>query len=180
MGMSEFDRMGENSNAAILVSVTPEDFGSDSALAGIDYQRKIENLAFSSAGSDFKAPAMRLCDLFSDSGASLSSSVKPTYPIGVNPVRCEKYLPRYISDSIREGILDFDEWLLGYKLGDALLTGAETRTTSPVRIIRKENFESVSLSGLYPVGEGAGYAGGIISSACDGARCAVSLLESDS
>ena len=179
-GMSEHDRMGENSNAAILVSVTPEDFGSDSALAGIEYQRGIEKLAFAAAGSDFKAPAMRLSDLLSGSSASVCGSVNPTYPLGVNPVRCEKYLPQYITDSLREAMADFDAWMPGYAFSDALLTGAETRTTSPIRVLRGDNFEAATLSGLYPIGEGAGYAGGIISSATDGVRCAFKLLETHS
>jgi len=174
-GMSEYARMADNSNAAILVSVTPEDFGSDSALAGIEYQKRIEERVFS-LGGEYKAPAMRLCEL--DTGAVPGSfgSVIPSYPRGTFAMKTEKYLPEYITDSLAAGFLDFDKWMPGYAFPDAILTGAETRSTSPIRIIRNESFQSPAVRGLYPIGEGAGYAGGIISSARDGAACAISLL----
>ncbi len=175
-GMSEFSRMADNSNSAILVSVTPEDFGSDSVLAGLDYQEKIERAAFLSAGSDYKAPSMRLSELLSGEKATAGAGVKPSYPRGVSPVGADEYLPSYITDSLREGFLDFDKWLPGFSFPDAVLTGPETRTTSPIRILRNENYSSLSVNGLFPIGEGAGYAGGIISSAADGARCAYRLL----
>ncbi len=177
-GMSEYKRMAENSNAAILVSVTPEDFGSESALAGLDYQEKIERAAFMAAGSDYKAPALTLGSFIKNERATLDSSVNPSYSRGAESVSPEKYLPEYITDSLRAGFFDFDGWMKGYYLSDAILTGAETRTTSPVRILRSDNYEANGISGLYPVGEGAGYAGGIISSAADGLKCALSILES--
>ncbi len=173
-GMSEYSRMADNSNAAILVSVTPEDFGSDFALAGIEYQKKIEEKAFL-LGGGYKAPAMRLCE-FGGSVKGSFASVKPSYPLGTVPAGVAEYLPDYISDSIEAGFKDFDEWMPGYAFGDAVLTGAETRSTSPVRIMRSSSFEVPGVSGLYPIGEGAGYAGGIISSARDGAACALSIL----
>ena len=174
-GMSEYARMADNSNAAILVSVAPEDFGSDSALAGIEYQKRIEEQVFS-LGGEYKAPAMRLCEL--DTGAAPGSfgSVLPSYSRGTFGMKTEKYLPQYITDSLKAGFSDFDKWMPGYAFPDAILTGAETRSTSPIRIIRNESFESPAVRGLYPIGEGAGYAGGIISSARDGAACAISLL----
>ena len=176
-GMSEYSRMADNSNAAILVSVTPEDFGSDNALAGLDYQEKIERAAFMAAGSDYKAPALTLGSFMNNGKAELSGSVNPSYPIGAAAASPESYLPKYITDSLRAGFLDFDAWTKGYYLSDAILTGPETRTTSPVRILRGDNYEALGLSGLYPIGEGAGYAGGIISSASDGLKCALAILE---
>ena len=174
-GMSEYLRDGENSNAAFLVSVTPEDFGSDSALAGIELQRKIERAAFSLTGS-YKAPAIRMADFKEGHKPTSLGSVKPTYPIGVELFSPEEYLPQFITDALRESIRDFDEWMPGFDCGDAVLTGAETRTTSPVRVLRTEKYESINIKGLYPAGEGAGYSGGIISSAVDGIKCAEALL----
>lgn len=174
-GMSEYGRDAANSNAAILVSVTPADFASDSALAGIEYQKKLEEGVFSLLG-EYRAPASRLCDLYSDKAGSFDS-VKPSYPRGVGAVHPDAYLPDYITESLKAGFLEFDKWMPGYFLGDAVLTGAETRSTSPVRVLRTDSFEAFGVGGLYPVGEGAGYAGGIVSSARDGAMVAISLVK---
>ena len=174
-GMSEYKRNGKNSNAAFLVSVTPDDFSSESALAGFELQRKIENAAYLCT-SGYKAPAITMSDFESRRYPSSFSSVKSTYPIGVEPVSLEKYLPEYIVDSIRASISDFDEWMPGFRYGDAILTGPETRTTSPVRVLRNERYEAITIEGLYPAGEGAGYSGGIVSSAVDGLKCAEALL----
>ena len=174
-GMSEYMRDGENSNAAFLVSVTPADFPSNSALAGIELQRRIERGAFKLTGS-YKAPAMTMSDFeFKNTPHSLSS-VSHTYPLGVEPISVDKYMPEYVSDSLRASISEFDAWMPGFRLGEAVMTGPETRTTSPVRVLRGENYQSLSLKGLYPAGEGAGYAGGIISSAVDGIKCAEAML----
>ena len=175
-GMSEYSRSADNSNAAILVSVTPDDFESDSPLAGIEYQRRIEETVYR-LGGEYKAPATRLASLISGEGGGGFGSVIPSYPRGVFSSSPRDYLPDYISDSLKAGFSDFDKWLPGYSFADAVLTGAETRSTSPVRVLRGDDFESLTLRGLYPVGEGAGYAGGIVSSARDGAACALSLLE---
>ena len=110
-----------------------------------------------------------------DKPASLGS-VKPSYPVGVTLASPEEYLPSYVTDSLRQGLLDFDEWMRGFYYGDAVLTGPETRTTSPVRVLRGTDYSSVAISGLYPIGEGAGYSGGIVSSARDGVMCAESIL----
>ena len=174
-GMSEYKRNAENSNAAILVSVTPDDFESKSALAGIEYQRKIEESVYQ-LGGEYRAPAIKLSDFLSGEGEGKLGSVLPSYPRKTFSASPERYMPDYIADSLRAGFLDFDRWMPGYALGDAVLTGAETRSTSPVRVLRGEDFETFAVKGLYPVGEGAGYAGGIISSARDGAACAMSLL----
>ena len=174
-GMSEYLRGGENSNAAFLVSVTPRDFGSDSALAGFEFQRRIERAAYSLTSS-YKAPSITMRD-FSEGRSPVSlGSVSPSYPIGTEPVSQEKYLPPFVTESLRASISDFDKWMPGFYFGDAVLTGPETRTTSPVRILRTCGFESLTISGLYPAGEGAGYSGGIISSATDGIKCAEAML----
>ena len=175
-GMSEYGRDADNSNAALLVSVTPDDFPTDSALAGFALQAEIERRAYALTSS-YKAPAVRMEDFMrKDKPASLGS-VKPSYPVGVTLASGEEYLPSYVTDSLRQGLLDFDEWMRGFYYGDAVLTGPETRTTSPVRILRGGSLESAAVSGLYPAGEGAGYSGGIVSSAVDGIKCALAMLE---
>ena len=177
-GMSEHARNAENSNSALLVSVTPADFESDSALAGLEYRRKIEKAAYLAAGADYSAPAIRLDAFLSGNGQSDFSEVKPSYPIGTKSVNPEAYFPGYITESLRAALPDFDAWLPGFSYSAASLTGAETRSTSPVRITRNERFEALGFKGIIPIGEGAGYAGGIVSSARDGVRAAISLIKS--
>ena len=176
-GMSEYKRDAENSNAALLVSVTPSDFESDSPLAGIHLQRKIENAAFTLAGADYKAPVITLGDFMEKRTPRDTCGVVPSYSIGTVPLMAESYMPDFVTDTLRAAIVDFDNWLPGYRLSEAVLTAPETRTTSPVRIERDDKMQTLGIIGLYPVGEGAGYAGGIISSAADGARCALFVLE---
>lgn len=191
-GMSEYARLADNSNAALLVSVTPEDFGSDDPLAGIEFQRRIERKAYSLTDS-YKAPSISLASLLSGCGEghsalgksspsasvdhSLSTGVKPSYPIGTFEASPHQYLPEYVPESIAMAMPDFDAWLPGYLLGEAVLTGPETRTTSPVRIERGDDGCVPSFAGIYPAGEGAGYAGGIVSSAIDGIKAAEKAIE---
>lgn len=175
-GMSEYRRDGENSNAAFLVSVTPDDFGSCDPLAGIDFQRRIEQRAFCIAGSNYRAPTSSLGTFVNGKNPSIGS-VKPTYPAGTEILSAEEYLPNFIVDSLKEGIADFDSWMSGFYFPDAAMTGPETRTTSPVRVLRDKNFSAHGFMGLYPTGEGAGYAGGIISSAKDGLMVAEAIIE---
>jgi len=175
-GMSENARDGENSNAALLVSATPADFGSDDPLAGIELQRRIERRAFAIAGGSYRAPSASL-DSFMSGGEADIRAVRPTYPVGVEPISPDEYLPPFVTDSLRAAMPDFDAWMPGYFLGDAVLTGPETRTTSPVRVLRDADFHAFGIEGLYPIGEGAGYAGGIISSARDGVMCAEAILK---
>ena len=175
-GMSEYARMADNSNAAILVSVTPEDFSSDDPLAGIELQRKIERAAYGISGS-YKAPAIRLGDLLSGYLEHSQNTVNPSFPLGTVEVSPYDYLPEYIPSSIKAAMPDFDAWLPGYLYPDAVLTGPETRTTSPVRIERDTDGCAVGFSGIYPTGEGAGYAGGIVSSAVDGIKMAELAIE---
>ena len=178
-GMSVFDRNADNSNSALLVSVTPEDFGSDHPLAGIELQRKIEQRAFCLTGGSYAAPSIRMGDLrngFADSGSF--GSVKPSYSGGIVPLSPREYMPEYVCASLIESFDDFDDWMNGFYLADAVLTGPETRTTSPLRILRNEQTrEAVAHPNIYPAGEGAGYAGGIVTSAYDGMLSSLALLE---
>ena len=175
-GMSEYRRLADNSNAALLVSVTPDDFGSDDPLAGIEFQRRIERAAYGISGS-YKAPAIRLGDLLSGGREGFKNAVKPSFSLGTVEASLDDYLPEYIPSSIKAAMPDFDAWLEGYLYPDAILTGPETRTTSPVRIEREEDGCALGFSGIYPSGEGAGYAGGIVSSAVDGIRMAEKVIE---
>ncbi len=174
-GMSLHARNGENSHAAFLVSVTPEDFG-NSPLKGLELQERLEGQAFSVSG-DYKAPCLRMEDFIKSQASKTLGDVSPTYPRGTVLAKPCDFLPDFIEDSLRAAIPEFEEYKKGFYCPDALLTGIETRTTSPVRLLRGENRQSLSLAGLYPSGEGAGYAGGIISSAVDGLKTALSIIE---
>lgn len=174
-GMSEFSRSGENSNAALLVSVRPEDFGADGPLAGVAMQQKIERETYRLGGGDYKAPVQLLGDFLKGNASVGVGEVNPTYPRGFELTSLDRCLPSCITDSLRAAIADFDAWLPGYRLDSAPLTGSEVRSTSPVRVERGETLEATKISGVYPAGEGAGYAGGIISSAVDGLKCAEAL-----
>lgn len=180
-GMSCFARDGENSNSALLVNVTPDDFGSAHPLAGVEFQRKIEEKAFIAGGSDYSAPVILVGDMLKKRVGTSFGRVKPTYLPGVKFAALEEYLPQFVCDTIREGIVEMGKRIKGFDDGDTVLTGVESRSSSPVRINRGENLQSVSIAGLYPCGEGAGYAGGIMSAAVDGMKCAevviLSLLE---
>ncbi len=180
-GMSCFARDGENSNSALLVNVTPEDFGSSHPLAGVEFQRKIEENAFKAGGSDYSAPVILVGDMLKKRVSSGFGRVKPTYLPGVKFAALEEYLPQFVCDSIREGIVEMGKRIKGFDDGETVLTGVESRSSSPVRINRGGNLQSLSVAGLYPCGEGAGYAGGIMSAAADGMKCAeaviLSLLE---
>ncbi len=175
-GMSEYARCADNSNSALLVSVTPVDFASDDPLAGIELQRRIEERAYRLSGS-YRAPSQRLSDLMENRGTGTYGSVIPSYPLGTEMIPTREYLPDYVTDSLVASIEDFDRWMPGFNFGDAVLTGPETRTTSPVRIERDSTRECIGFSGIYPAGEGAGYAGGIVSSAVDGLYVAESIIE---
>lgn len=175
-GMSTFARDGANANAALLVSVDSRDFGSDDPLAGVELQKNLERRAFLAGGGEHRTVAQRMEDLMNGTHSSGFGWVKPTYGRGCIPGDMSAVLPEYIVSSLKDAIRDFDEWMPGYYLPDAVLSGSETRSTSPVRVLRGEECEAVGISGLYPAGEGAGYAGGILSAACDGIRCAEALL----
>ena len=176
-GMSEYLRDGDNSNAAFLVSLTPADFPDATPLGGFALQAEIERQAFLSGGSTYRAPVTTMGDFLDSKDPTALGAVTPSYAVGTTPCAPEKYLPDYITSSLRAAIYDFDKWMPGFLYRDAVLTGAETRSTAPVRILRDESYASVTLRGLYPTGEGAGYSGGIVSSATDGVRVALALIE---
>jgi len=175
-GMSEFARDKENANAALLVGVEKEDFGSKHPLAGMYFQRKIEERAFELGGKSYKAPAQLVGDFLQGKSSDKKGSVNPTYSCGVIFSDISTIYPKYITETMRAAIKDFDRKLKGFACSDAVITAAETRSSSPIRIIRDENFES-SVKGLYPCGEGAGYAGGIMSAAVDGIKTALKIIE---
>ena len=176
-GMSCYARDGENSNSALLVNVGPEDYGSDHPLAGMWFQRELEEKAFRAGGGDYRAPAAVLKDFMEGRVSSETGRVKPTYRPDIRFAAPEEYLPDFVCESLRLGIKEMGRKIKGFDDGDTLLTGIESRSSSPVRINRGEDMQSVSLGGLYPCGEGAGYAGGIVSAAVDGMRCAEAVCE---
>lgn len=177
-GMSNSGRDGENANSAILVSVTKNDFGSDNILAGVDFQEKLEQKAFNISG-DYKAPVQRMEDFINGKATTHFGDVLPTYERGTIFAKADDYLPEFVTQSLRMAFADFNKYRAGFYLPDALMTGVETRSTSPVRVVRNNYFQAVGIEGLYPCGEGAGYAGGIVSSACDGVRIAYSIIENE-
>lgn len=175
-GMSRFARAGANSNSAFLVNVVPEDFESEHPLAGIEFQRRWERAAFELAGSNYRAPAQLLGDFLHQRPSKKCGTVQPTYPLGVTYGDLSRCLPDFVMTSLREAVPLFDRRLRGFATSDAVLTGVETRSSSPVRIVRDDSLQS-NVRGVYPCGEGAGYAGGIMSAAVDGLRCADAVIE---
>jgi uncharacterized FAD-dependent dehydrogenase len=174
-GMSRFARDGANANAALLCDVRPEDFGSPHPLAGVELQRRWERAAFLAGGENWRAPAQRMEDFLAGTASSGPGSVAPTYPLGVAWGTLDGTLPAFVLESLREAVPLLDRKLHGYACPDAVLTGVETRSSSPVRILRDGSGQS-ALRGLFPCGEGAGYAGGILSAAVDGIRQAEAVL----
>ena len=180
-GMSYFDRNADNSNSALLVGVNPEDYKSSHPLAGIEFQREIEKAAYKFGGGDYKAPVQRVGDFLKHKISTSFGEVIPSYKRGYEFSEMDSILPDFVTNSMREAIVKMNRYLDGFSSFDALLTGAETRSSSPVRIVRdKDTLQSVSLNGLYPCGEGVGYAGGIISAAVDGIKCAEKVLTQES
>lgn len=176
-GMSCFARNAENSNSALLVNVDPKDYGSDHPLAGMYFQRELEEKAFIAGGSDYRAPAAVLRDFMAGRVSEKLGRVKPSYRPDVKFAAPEEYLPDFVCESLRMGITEMGKKIKGFDDGDTVLTGIESRSSSPVRINRGEDMQSLSLKGLYPCGEGAGYAGGIVSAAVDGMKCAEAVIE---
>ncbi len=174
-GMSEHARKAENSNSALVVTVTPDDFKGDSPLSGVEFQRKYEKAAYELCRG--KGPVQLARDFVINRVSDKFDGVRPSFTGGTEFVDLRKCLPGFISDSLKEGLLVFEKKLKGFTNGGAVLTGVEMRTSAPLRIKRDENFESVSHKGLFPCGEGAGYAGGIMSASVDGIRVANKILE---
>ena len=176
-GMSHYSRNERNANAGIVVGITPADFGSDHPLAGIALQRQLEEKAFELAGKNYNAPAQLVGDFLAGRASTGPGSLIPSYTPGVTWTDLGPALPGYAIAAIREAIPAFDKMLKGFAMDDAVLTGVETRTSSPIRITRDENFENTNTKGLYPAGEGAGFAGGIISAAVDGMKVAEAVAQ---
>ena len=174
-GMSLYARAGANANSALLVGVDPSDFGSDHPLAGIEFQRTWEKKAFALGGSNYFAPLQLVGDFLANRPSMALGNIQPTYCPGWRFANLFGCLPDYVTETLRSALLFFDKRMPGFGHNDAVLTGVETRSSSPVRIVRDEFFES-NIRGLYPTGEGAGYAGGIMSSAVDGLRAAEALI----
>jgi hypothetical protein len=171
-GMSQYSRNERNANAGIVVGITPADFPSDDPLAGIALQRKLEARAFELGGGNYDAPAQLVGDFIAGKPSTQLGSVEPSYQPGVHLTDLASALPDYAIEAIREALPAFDQQIKGFAMRDAVLTGVETRTSSPLRITRSDDFQSLNTKGLYPAGEGAGYAGGILSAAVDGIRVA--------
>ena len=176
-GMSYADRDGENANAALLVTVHPDDLPGDGPLAGMYWQREIEQAAYRVGGGNYHAPAQKVGDFLSGVPSTGPGSVNPTYRPGVVWCDLRDVLPASLTDSLKEALPQLDGNLQGFAGPDAVLTAPETRSSSPVRILRDESRQA-ALRGLYPTGEGAGYAGGIMSAAIDGIQSAEALIES--
>lgn len=178
-GMSAYARDAENSNSALLVGIDPADFPDTHPLSGIALQRRIESAAFQSGGGNYCAPVQLVGDFLAARPSKKLGTVHPSCPTGVNPVDLRTILPKKVTDTMATALLQMDRMLHGFALPDAVLTAAETRSSSPVRILRDTQFQS-TLRGLFPCGEGAGYAGGIISAAVDGIRCAHAVMRDES
>ncbi len=181
-GMSLFARDGENANSALLVGVTPEDFASDDPLAGMYFQRDIEHRAYEVSGNGYNAPCQRVGDFLGIKlgGAKADENeTKPSYKPGVVWTSMDEIFPSFVTDSMREAIVRMDRKLKGFASAGAVMTAPETRSSSPVRIVRDGETMQSNISGLYPCGEGAGYAGGIMTAAVDGIKAAEAIAKNN-
>ncbi|HEY7976968.1 MAG TPA: NAD(P)/FAD-dependent oxidoreductase [Rhizomicrobium sp.] len=170
-GMSQYSRNERNANAGIVVGITPSDYPGG-PLAGIDFQRHWEERAFAAGGENYKAPAQRVGDFLAGRASTELGEVIPSYRPGVTPTDLSSCLPDYAIAAIREALTAFGKQIKGFDMDDAVLTGVETRTSSPIRIQRGDDFQSLNTRGLFPAGEGAGFAGGILSAGVDGIKVA--------
>jgi uncharacterized FAD-dependent dehydrogenase len=170
-GMSQYSRAEHNANAGLVVSISPTDYPGG-PLAGIALQRTLESQAFELGGGNYNAPVQRLGDFLAGRASTALGEVEPSYKPGVELTDLSHALPPYAIEAMREAIPAFDRQIRGFAMPDAILTGVETRTSSPLRITRGDNLQSLNVRGLYPAGEGAGYAGGILSAGVDGIRVA--------
>jgi uncharacterized FAD-dependent dehydrogenase len=177
-GMSQYSRNERNANAAIVVGIDPEQDFPEHVLSGIDLQRDLEKLAYDLGGGDYKAPAQLIGDFLQDKPSTELGTVSPSYQPGITLGDLSKALPDFAINAIREAIPVFNRKIDGYSMNDAILTGVETRTSAPICIRRDKSFQSINTHGLYPAGEGAGYAGGILSAAIDGIKAAEAVAKS--
>jgi hypothetical protein len=177
-GMSYHARSGANANAAVVVSVDGTDFGGDARRA-IEFQRELERRAYEAArhAGEYAAPAETMGSFLEGRGKLELNRVQPTYDRGVAAADLGALLPKELADALRAGLRGYERKIAGYTASDAVLTGLETRTSSPVRLVRGEDYTCTQLAGLYPCGEGAGYAGGIMTAAVDGLRIAKAICE---
>ncbi|MGS0738770.1 NAD(P)/FAD-dependent oxidoreductase [Pseudomonas sp. GG8] len=173
-GMSQYSRNERNANSGIVVGITPEDYPGG-PLAGIELQERLESHAYILGGSTYEAPAQLVGDFIAGKASTALGSIEPSYKPGVKLVDLADALPAYAIEAIREALPAFDKQIKGFSLHDAVLTGIETRTSSPLRITRDATLQSLNVKGLFPAGEGAGYAGGILSAGVDGIRVAEAL-----
>jgi len=174
-GMSQYSRAERNANSALVVNIDPEDFPGDfkkNPLIGMDFQRHWESAAFVAGGGDYSAPAQKIGDFLAGRPSKAQGSVEPSYQPGVHWTDLSSCVPSYVTEALREAIPAFDRQIKGFAMADAVLTGVETRTSSPIRIKRGADYQSINTRGLYPAGEGAGYAGGILSAGVDGIKVA--------
>jgi uncharacterized FAD-dependent dehydrogenase len=176
-GMSQYSRAERNANAGIVVGITPEDYPGG-ALEGIAFQRRLEEAAFIAGGSTYAAPAQRVEDFLAGIASTSLGEVIPSYKPGVTPTDLSSCLPDYAITAIREALPIFGRQIPGFDMADAVLTGVETRTSSPIRIKRNDMLQSLNTKGLFPAGEGAGYAGGILSASIDGIKIAEAVAQS--
>lgn len=176
-GMSNYARDTGIANSAIVVSVHPEDFAGTHPLAGMEFQRTWEKAAFTVGGRNYNAPAQMVGDFLAGRGSTgLDEALGASYRPGLEPADIHECLPDYVTSMLNEAIVAYDRKLKGFALPEAVLTGVETRTSAPVRLVRNQHRESTGIRGLYPAGEGAGYAGGIVSAAVDGLRVAEAIM----
>lgn len=176
-GMSRYDRASGIANSALLATVGINDFDGRDALSGVRFQREIEKRAFESGGGNYKAPVQTVGDFLNGRRGSKDFLIEPTYPRGYEAVDLHECLPSNVAGTLEEALYSFDGKIKGFACSKVALTGVETRTSAPLRIVRdKLSFESANVAGLYPIGEGAGYAGGIMSSAVDGMRAALTAI----
>lgn len=176
-GMSYHSRSLKNANSALVVTVSPDDFEGDYPLRGMEFQRHYEELAFKLGGGNYKAPVQLVGDFMNDRPSTKLGGVTPSYTAGYEFRELKKCLPDFVVEALKEGIVDFDKKIKGYGNDDAILTAVEARTSAPVRMPRNNLLESENVSGLYPSGEGAGFAGGIMSAAVDGIKVAEKIME---
>ncbi len=177
-GMSRYKRDGKNANSALLVNITPEDCGNtEDVLCGMYFQEKLEKAAFAMGGGNYYAPVQKVEDYLKNKKSEKIGSVTPTYTPGVTLSNLNELFPDYINDTFKEALVELDKKIKGFASDDAIMTAVETRTSSPVQITRDKDLLTSNIMGIYPCGEGAGYAGGIMTAAVDGIRVAIEILK---
>ena len=176
-GMSQYSRNERNANSAIVVGIDPEKDYPGHPLAGIDLQKKLEERAFEIGGNNYDAPAQLVGDFLRDKASTELGSVIPSYKPGIKLCNLSEVVPAFVIAAIREAIPEFNKQIQGFSMNDAMLTAVETRTSSPICIKRNDTMQSINTLGLYPGGEGAGYAGGILSAAVDGIKIAEAVAK---